>query len=189
MWQLLQDWDRETFLALNGLGTEGWDGFWLFLSDKWFAIPLYLLLAWVALRDLGWRRLLLLFVFVALLITCTDQLSNFFKVGVGRLRPCHDPGLAPYVRLVKASCGGQFGFFSAHAANAFGLAAFFTTLWGRARRVGGMLLILWAVAVGYSRIYLGVHFPLDILAGFVVGGFFGWMFGRLFIFARQKWLP
>ncbi|MBC2839977.1 phosphatase PAP2 family protein [Robiginitalea sp. SC105] len=189
MWQALRDLDREWFLKLNGTGTEAWDGFWLFLSDKWLAIPFYLLLLLVAWRDLGWRRLLLLLLFVALLITCTDQLSNFFKVGVGRLRPCHDPALQPFVRLVKDSCGGRFGYFSAHAANALGLAAFFTTLWGRRRLGWGVLLLLWASAVGFSRVYLGVHFPFDVLTGFAAGALFGWLFARLFTFARQKWMP
>lgn len=186
MWQQLQNLDRNWFLELNGMGTAAWDDFFLFLSDKWLAIPLYALLLLVAWRDLGWKPLLLLLVCVALLITCTDQLSNFFKYGVGRLRPCHDPSLEGMVRLVKANCGGRFGYFSAHAANAMALAAFFTTFWGPGRRGWGALLVTWALAVGFSRIYLGVHYPLDVLTGCLVGAAFGWMFARLFKMARSK---
>lgn len=189
MWEALLERDQEAFLWLNSLGSPGWDAFWLLLSDKWAAIPLYLVLLLLAFRQFGARRTLVLLVFIALLITCTDQLANFFKYGVGRLRPCHDPEIAPAVRLVKASCGGRFGFYSAHAANAFGLAVFFATLWERKRQVWAALLILWAVLVGFSRIYLGVHYPLDVVSGFLSGGILGWIFARLYTFGLQKWMP
>jgi undecaprenyl-diphosphatase len=188
MWEALLEWDQELFLWLNGLGSPGWDEFWLMLSDKWTAIPLYLLLLIVAFRQFGGKRTLILLVFIALLITCTDQLANFFKYGIGRLRPCHDTDIGSAVRLVKASCGGRFGFFSAHAANAFGVAAFFVVLWGRKHLWWGTLLLFWAILVGYSRIYLGVHFPLDVISGFIAGGFLGWIFARLYVFALQKWM-
>ena len=188
MWEALHQLDREWLLKLNGWGGPGWERFWLLLSDKWTALPLYLLLAGLALRRWGWKHTLLLLVFVALLITSTDQLANFFKYGLERLRPCHDPELEGMVRLVKASCGGRYGYFSAHAGNAFGLAVFFAVLWGRTGRAGIALLLFWALLVGYSRIYLGVHYPLDVLSGFLAGGLFGWIFARLYERAAQKWL-
>lgn len=188
MWETLLEWDREALLALNGWGGVVWDRIWLTLSDKWAAIPLYALLLVYAFRSLGWRRALLFLVFIALLITATDQMANLFKYGVGRLRPCHDPELDGLVRLVKASCGGRFGYFSAHAANAMALAVFFCAHWGRSRSLWGGLLILWALLVGYSRVYLGVHFPADVLTGILIGAFFGWLFARLHFLADQKWM-
>ena len=130
--------------------------------------------------------MLLLLVFIGLLITTTDQLSGFFKYGVQRLRPCYEPELEGLVRLVKSSCGGRFGYFSAHAANAFGLATFFAVCWGKRKWLWGAWWLLWALVVGYSRIYPGVHYPLDILTGFLAGGLLGWLFAQLYKKADQN---
>lgn len=178
--------DKELFLFLNGMGTTTWDGFWMFITHKLSAIPLYLLLLFLTYKHFGIKKTLLVLVFVALLITATDQLTNFFKYGVQRLRPCHDPDVNTIARLVKKSCGGKFGYFSAHASNAMALATFFSVLIGGKVRFLAPFLILWAVLVGYSRIYIGVHFPLDVLTGMGVGILFGWLFAKLAIFAFQK---
>ncbi|MEX0360360.1 MAG: phosphatase PAP2 family protein, partial [Allomuricauda sp.] len=91
--QLLQL-DQEFFLYLNGLGTETWDGFWMFMTRTKNSLPLYALLLYLVIKNFGTKRTLMVLVATALLITCTDQLSNFFKYGIGRLRPCHDPEIS-----------------------------------------------------------------------------------------------
>ncbi|RDY60994.1 phosphatase PAP2 family protein [Flagellimonas nanhaiensis] len=179
--------DKDLFLFLNALGTERWDGFWMFMTTTRNSAPLYLLLLYFTYKNFGLKKTGIVLLAVALLITCTDQLSNFFKYGVGRLRPCHDPEISTLMRLVKSYCGGKFSYFSAHAANSFGPAVFFTILFHRKVKYMGMLLILWACIVGYSRIYIGVHFPLDVITGAIVGAVFGWLFSKLAIFAFQKW--
>ncbi len=123
---------------------------------------------------------------IALLITVTDQLANFFKYGVQRFTPCHDIEVNQLMRLVKSYCGGKFGYFSAHAASSFAVATFFSLLFKTKVKYIGFLLVLWALLVAYSRIYIGVHFPLDVLSGAGVGVFFGWVFIQLFIFATLK---
>lgn len=130
--------------------------------------------------------MVLLLVFTALLILVTDQLSNFFKYGVQRLRPCYDTDVNGSMRQVKEFCGGKFGYFSAHAANSFAVAFFFTFLLRSKYRYIGVFLMVWAFIVAYSRVYIGVHFPLDVLTGGLIGLILGWLFAKLYIFALQK---
>jgi len=178
--------DRDVFLSLNALGSETWDGLWMAITNKYYAIPIYALLLWLIIKKLGLKRTLISLVAIALLILVTDQLANFFKYGVQRLRPCYDPELNTLVRLVKASCGGKFSFYSAHASNSMAIAAFFFLLLNQYRKTLGVFLLLWAILVGYSRIYIGVHFPLDVLFGMGVGALMGWLFYKLTIFTYLK---
>ncbi|WP_297694601.1 phosphatase PAP2 family protein [uncultured Eudoraea sp.] len=179
--------DKEVFLFLNNLGSSEWDAFWMFLTNKWSAIPLYVLLLILSYKQFGTKKLLVVLITVVLLITATDQLSNFFKYGIQRLRPCYDPEVSQMMRLVKDYCGGKFGYFSAHASNTSALALFFTILFRPYYKYLGIFLIVWAIFVSYSRIYIGVHFPLDVLSGIVVGFLFGWLFAKLYIFAIYKY--
>ena len=187
MFEELVHLDKELFLYLNNLGNDGWDDFWMFITGKFNWIPLYLALLVLSFKTLGKNRTLVLLAAVGIMILCTDQLSNFFKFGVQRLRPCYDPDLDGLARLVKNSCGGKFGYFSGHATNSFAVAAFFTYLLGKKWRLLGVLLMLWALLVAYSRIYVGVHFPLDVISGTVIGLILGWLFAKLYIFAIHKY--
>lgn len=174
--------DTDLFLYLNGLGTTTWDGFWMFITGKWNAIPLYALLLFLLYKKLGLKNTLLTLVAVALLITITDQVSKYFKYELMlRLRPCYD--MPDLVRLVKDSCGGKGGYFSAHAASSMALAIFMGQVLKKHFKYIVILLLIWAFVVGYSRIYIGVHYPGDVLTGFVFGTIVA-----LLMYKFQQWL-
>ncbi len=185
--QLLQQ-DKELFLFLNGLGSPAWDGFWMGLTNKlgFVAIMTYALLLFLGYRRFGLKKMGIVLLGVALMILATDQLANLFKYGFERLRPCHDPDIGTLVRLVKPYCGGRFGYFSAHAANTMALVVFFTGILKSNQKIIGFMLFAWAIMVGYSRIYIGVHFPLDVLTGTLIGTIFGWLFAKLVIFVLHR---
>lgn len=169
--------DKELLLFLNGLGSTHWDRFWLFISHKFSAVPLYALLLFFCFKYLKWRKTIAVLLCVAVMITATDQLANLFKYGFERLRPCHDESLIPQMRLVI--CGGKYGYFSAHAASSMAIATFFSLLLRGKIKWLVYTLVIWSLLVGYSRIYLGVHFPGDVITGFVIGAILGNIFYKI----------
>ncbi len=181
----LAELDRELFLFLNNLGSDNWDWLWVAISDKWMAIPLYAILLFLLFKKFGWKPTVVTIIVVALLITATDQLANLFKHGFERPRPCGQEGVKEYARIVANRCG-RFGYFSAHAANSTGVAVFLSLIFRKVYPKLFIFLIFWAIIVSYSRIYLGVHYPGDIITGWFFGALLGYIFFRLreFLIAR-----
>lgn len=177
----LLNYDTELFLFLNNLGSEPWDGFWRFVTEKWSSIPIYIILLYLIYKNYGLKGTLVILVCVALMITTTDQLANLFKNGIKRPRPCQIEALKASMRYVADGCG-RYGYFSAHAASSMAAAVFLSLSLQKWYRYLPFLLLFWAVLTGYSRIYLGVHYPLDVVSGMAIGGFIGWLYYLL-----QKW--
>ena len=177
----LLKYDTELFLFLNNLGNTSWDGFWRFVTEKWSSIPLYAFLLYLVFKHYGWKGTLVIIVCVALMITATDQIASLFKYGIKRPRPCKVEELQLLMRYVADGCG-RFGYFSAHAASSMAAAVFLGLSLQKWYKYLPFLLLLWAVITGYSRIYLGVHYPLDVISGMAFGGLTGWLF-----YLIQKW--
>lgn len=172
--------DTELFLYLNNLGSTSWDAFWMFYTTKFYWIPLYTVLLFLIYRMPNPKIFLLTVVIIALMVLFTDQVTNLFKkVLVMRLRPCHDPLLEGLVRLVKPECGGQFGYFSGHASNSMAVAVFSGLMLRIKYKYLIFVLLFWSALMGYSRIYIGVHYPLDVISGMAFGAFSGFLFYKL----------
>lgn len=163
----LKIWDTNLFLFLNGMHAPLFDGIMYSISYKFTWIPLYIAIIYVVIKH--WQResiwIILALVFC---IVIADQVSSgLIKNLVERPRPSHASHLAGLVHLVNGYTGGRFGFVSSHAANSLGFALLSSLLFRN--RNYTVAIFIWATLTAYSRIYLGVHYPLDIVGGTIVG--------------------
>lgn len=176
--------DSDLFLFLNGLHADWMDKVMLLVTDMWVWFPIYLLLIYWAVRQYG-KRCWWVFLAVALVVLCSDQLSSHVcKPLFHRLRPCYNIDFQDLIHLPKGMAGGQYGFVSSHAANTFAIATFLTPALRKYHP--GILLFLWALLSSYSRIYIGYHYPGDILCGAVLGVLVGLIFWKLFQIVQRK---
>jgi len=177
--------DKQLFLFLNSFHSPFWDKVMWIISYPPTWIPLYL--AIIVVLILRYRRKMLMMVIViALLITAADQLSVVIKNTVRRPRPCYEKTLEGQVHTVNGQCGGKYGFVSSHASNSFAVALLSIGL--LRKRWFAVSMVVWALIVGYSRIYLGVHYPGDVLFGSILGALTGWGTYILFDFIDKKYL-
>lgn len=181
MWQTIHEWDIELFHSINTVWTN------LFLdhnfpwwrdSTTWY--PLYLFLLIFIFMNFGWRAWTWL-LFIIINVTLTDQFSSsVVKQWVARPRPCQDPEMMEYVRMLLNHCSGGNSFPSSHATNHFGAAVFlFCTL----RKYCGnwiYLFFFWAATVSYGQVYVGVHYPADVLAGAIIGSLIGYIVALIY---------
>ncbi|MDP4267103.1 MAG: phosphatase PAP2 family protein [Bacteroidota bacterium] len=178
--------DKQLFLFLNGIHYSFLDGVMLQFSGLWMWMPLFVFLLWILIKDYK-KDIIWIFLFVILLITITDKTSVYaFKNVFHRLRPCHEPALAPMIHLLK-DCGGQYGFVSSHAINSFAISLFIITIFRTYRSVIIIFMIVYASLASYSRIYIGVHYPGDVICGGIIGALIGYIIGRFFIHFESKY--
>lgn len=181
--------DTDLFLYLNGLHANWLDKVMIAVTQMWVWAPLYLLLIYWTVKQYG-KRCWWFFLAVGVVVLCSDQLSaHVCKPFFQRLRPCYNPDLQDLIYLPKGMAGGRFGFVSSHAANTFAVAAFLTPVLRNYRPWLGIVLYLWAFISSYSRIYLGFHYPGDILCGAILGILIGLILWRVFqlVVVRKIW--
>lgn len=183
---MLEQVDKSIFLFLNSLHSPFWDEIMWYVSGRYTWVPLYVaILVMAGIKER--RKLLVLFPIIILTVTLTDQVSvHCFKNVFERLRPCREPELEGIIHIVRNKCPGKFGFVSSHAANTFGLA--FITLHVFRLRWYSISMISWAALIAYSRVYLGVHYPGDVLGGALLGAFIGYMVYLLYCFIDKRFL-
>jgi len=181
----LVDVDKTALLAVNGMYSVFQDAFWWMVSAKWSSLLLVLALLWILMRQ-NRRHALLVLLMVAVAVLVADQVSSgLIKHLVERLRPTHDPSLENAVHVINGYRGGMYGFVSSHAANFFAIATLITLIMRRG--LVAAALYGWGLVQCYSRIYLGVHYPGDILGGMIVGLLAGWLVWCLMRWMQRRW--
>lgn len=188
MLEILDNLDTSIFLFINGIHNSFFDVVMVYVSSKLFWLPLYLLLLYLIYKEKK-KKTILVLLFVAILITLSDQLSvHAFKNVFQRPRPCHAIDLQLVVHIVE-KCGGKYGFVSSHAANSFALAVFIVGLLKSSYRWIPWLMFLWAAVTIYSRVYLGVHYPGDVIAGAFLGALIGWLVLLTYRVTEKRFFP
>ena len=178
--------DQQIFIFLNSLGSEKFDAFWLFITKQSNWTLLFVTLLYFIHKKIGAKQTLILGLFIAVLMTFTDQTTNLIKNAVQRLRPCNNEEIMGFILIVKSS--KTFSFFSGHATNSMAVATFIFLLFKSKFKYLGFLF-LWPLLFAYSRIYLGLHYPLDIVSGYVFGAFSGFLCYKLYQITQKKYFP
>ena len=175
--------DTDLFLFLNELNSPFWDTIMYWISHKFFWVPFYGFLVFLLYRKYELQKAIILtLLIIATFALCNTLSVEAFKNVFHRLRPCHNEEIKGLVHLVNDHCGGQWGFVSSHASNVFGLATITSFFLSKKIKYFAFLIFFWAALVSYSRIYLGVHYPLDIACGALLGI----SIGSIVFFLAQK---
>lgn len=182
--EVIKQLDQSFFLFLNELHSNFWDKAMFLFSSREIWIPFYALIIYLIVKTYKKNSIYIL-ILIGLSIVVSDQFSGLIKNTVERLRPSNDPAINNLVHIVNEYRGGTFGFFSSHASNSFTIAVIASMLFKR--RMFAITMFIWAILVSYTRIYLGLHYPGDILTGWIWGALIGYGFYQLMILFQQRY--
>ena len=175
----LEDIDIQILVYLNSLGSEFWDPIWITLTNKTTYIPLFAFIVYYIYKRFGLKQTAFIILFISILILFTDQFTNFIKDSFQRLRPCREGYLG--LREIDIYCG-KYGFFSAHASNSIAVSLFIIKIMReKYSSMFSLILISWVFVFSYSRIYLGLHYPMDILCGLIFGVISSTLFYHIYL--------
>lgn len=196
MIEFIRNIDTQLFLYLNSYHNSFFDVVMHWITNRYFWIPVYLfllILIWVKFK----RKIWLIALTCIAMIVVSDQGSVWIKKNCKRHRPCHNISIQSKVHLVDG-CGGEFGFVSSHASNTFALAMFMSLLFGgfkkriskdqkinKEKNFFPIIIFIWASLVSYSRIYVGVHYPIDLIGGALLGVILGFLFSNIYVRLRS----
>jgi undecaprenyl-diphosphatase len=185
---VLLNWDADLFYKINTVWTNSFlDNNYPWWRDDTMSYPVYLFLLLFILINFGWRAWTWI-LFIAVNTTITDQLSStIIKLWIHRLRPCRDPAMTEHVRMLLNHCSGGFSFPSSHATNHFGAAVFLHYTLKDYLGRWTYIFFFWAATISYGQIYVGVHYPLDVLGGAIIGSMVGYIVA--FIYNKKIGLP
>ena len=172
--------DKQLLVFLNNFGSETADHFWLFITNQFYLTPIFILIFYMLLKKVGWKQLGIILVFLAFIVMVTDQTTNLFKYTFQRARPVNDLDIRDQLRIIVSR--SSFSFFSGHASNSMAATVFLFFIFRKYYKYA-FLLFLFPLIFAYSRIYLGLHFPSDILTGYL----FGLLSGTAFYLIYRKY--
>ena len=184
MLEKIIDLDKQLLVFLNGLGSETFDSLWLILTKQANWIPFFLVLLYLVYIKIGVKQTVVIVLLVAILLTVNNTITEFFKATFQRLRPSNDPEIKDIIRNIKPS--NTFSFFSGHSSNTMAVFVFLYLKF-KTHYKYFWVFILWPLIFSYSRIYLGLHFPTDILAGYLCGLIMGFFTYRVYTIVQVKY--
>ncbi len=186
MWQQILHVDQQLLLALNGSWGSGWDTFFYIVESRLTWVPLYVAIPYFAWHKIGTRNLFWMLLFLIGAVIAADLICNLLKFSIPKLRPSRTPSIEQFVYVLYDYRSGHSGTVSAHAAISFTIAMFSSRLFARSWYTWAIML--WAALVSYSRIYAGLHYPMDILFGIILGLSLGTMAYKAYrkVTDRQK---
>jgi membrane-associated phospholipid phosphatase len=181
IWQKLEKWDQWLFIQLNSNFTNSFfDAVLPYFRNSAFWAPLYIFMLVFIVTNYGKKGLWWGIGFLCTVAIADLVGARVFKEGFERLRPCQDPAFFQYVRLLLKHCSGSYSFISNHAANHFGMATYVSLTFFPVFKKWILLFYLWAAFIGYAQIYVGVHYPIDVLGGAIVGSLAGLLTATIF---------